>query len=38
MLVGTDVNVSVMELKDYIKTGEWKNTEDQRKFILEYTA
>tara|TARA_R100001509_G_C4779555_1_gene185877 strand:- start:167 stop:709 length:543 start_codon:yes stop_codon:yes gene_type:complete len=39
MLIKTDVEVHVMELENYIPVFpcSWKNTEDQRKFILEYT-
>jgi len=38
MLFNTDINVHVMELEDYIPVFpcSWKNTEEQRKFILEY--
>ena len=38
MLLNTDVNVHVMELKDYLTVFpcSWKNTEEQRKFILTY--
>ena len=38
MLMGTDVDVQVMELKDYLPVFpcSWKNTEEQRKFIIEY--
>ena len=38
MLMDTDVNVYVMELKNYLPVFpcSWKNTEDQRKFIVEY--
>ena len=38
MLFNTDVIVNVMELEDYLPVFpcSWKNTEEQRKFILEY--
>ena len=38
MLYNTDVNVNVMELDNYLPVFpcSWKNTEEQRKFILEY--
>ena len=38
MLYNTDVEVNVMELDNYIPVFpcSWKNTEEQRKFILEY--
>jgi hypothetical protein len=38
MLFNTDVTVNVMELKDYIPVYpcSWKNTEEQRKFIIDY--
>ena len=36
MLVGTDVKVHVMELKDYLKPGQWENSDEQRQFILSY--
>jgi len=38
MLIDTDVTVNVMELENYIPVFpcSWKNTEEQRKFILEY--
>ena len=36
MLLGTDVNVSLMPIDDYINVGEWDNSDKQRKFILEY--
>ena len=38
MLVGTDVKVHVMDLNNYIKPGEWRNTDEQRQFILDYKA
>jgi hypothetical protein len=38
MLLNTSVNVHVMELENYLPVFpcSWKNTEEQRKFILEY--
>ncbi len=38
MLFNSDVNVHLMELKNYLTVFpcSWKNTEEQRKFILEY--
>jgi len=38
MLFNTDVHVHVMELENYLTVFpcSWKNTEEQRKFILEY--
>jgi hypothetical protein len=36
MLYETDISVYMMELNDYINLKEWKNNEEQRKFILEY--
>ena len=38
MLVGTDVQVHTMELKDYLTVFpcSWMNTEEQRQFILNY--
>ena len=36
MLINTDVNVHQLKLNNYLKVGEWKNTEEQRNFILEY--
>jgi len=38
MLFNTNVNVNVMELENYLPVYpcSWKNTNDQRKFILEY--
>jgi hypothetical protein len=38
MLLGTDVTVSLMPLDDYINVGEWTNSEEQRRFILEYDS
>ena len=38
MLVGTDVQVHIMELNDYLTVFpcSWMNTEEQRQFILNY--
>ena len=38
MLFNTDVDVHVMELENYLPVFpcSWKNTEEQRKFIMEY--
>ena len=38
MLLNTSINVHVMELKNYLPVFpcSWRNTEEQRKFILEY--
>ena len=38
MLFNTDVDVHVMELENYLPVFpcSWKNTEEQRKFIIEY--
>jgi hypothetical protein len=33
---GNDINVHIIELPNYIKVGEWKNSEEQKKKILEY--
>jgi len=33
---GNDINVHIIELPNYIKVGEWKNTIEQRKIMLEY--
>ena len=38
MLVGKEVEVHCMHLDNYIKTGEWRNTDEQRQFILDYKA
>jgi hypothetical protein len=35
-MVTDNIEVHMMELKNYIKYKTWKNNEDQRKFILEY--
>jgi len=36
MLLDTDVKVHLMELHNYLQPGEWKNTDEQRQFILSY--
>ena len=36
MLVNTDVSVNLMSLGDYIKVGEWNNSDEQRRYILAY--
>ena len=33
---GDDIKVHIIELPNYIKVGEWNNTEEQRKLMLEY--
>ena len=33
---GNDINVHIIDLPNYIKVGEWKNTIEQRKLMLEY--
>lgn len=33
---GNDIKVHIIELPNYIKVGEWKNTIEQRKMLLEY--
>jgi len=38
MLVGKEVEVHCMHLDNYIKPGEWRNTDEQRQFILDYKA
>tara|TARA_Y100001956_G_scaffold66346_1_gene67832 strand:+ start:219 stop:992 length:774 start_codon:yes stop_codon:yes gene_type:complete len=38
MLVGNEVEVHCMDLDNYIKPGEWRNTDEQRQFILDYKA
>ena len=38
MLVDTDVKVHVLELPNYLKPGEWKNTDEQRELLLSYKA
>ena len=36
MLYNTDVVINMMVLADYIKTGEWANTNEQREFLFSY--
>ena len=36
MLQATDVQLHQMHLYNYLKPGEWKNTDEQRRFILDY--
>lgn len=36
MITDTDVKTHLFKLNDYLKVGEWTNTEDQRNFILNY--
>ena len=36
MLMNTDVSLNVMGLDNYIKPGEWKNDEQQRKLLIDY--
>ena len=38
MLVDTDVKVHQMHLPHYLLPGEWRNTDEQREFILSYKA
>lgn len=38
MLYNTDVVINMMVLMDYIKTGEWANTDEQRDFLFSYEA
>jgi hypothetical protein len=33
---GDDINVHIIELPNYIKVGEWKNSVEQRKMMLDY--
>ena len=33
---GNDINVHIIELPNYIKVGEWKNSVEQRQIMLEY--
>lgn len=33
---GDDINIHSIELKDYIKVGDWKNTSKQREIMLNY--
>ena len=36
LLVGTDVKVYLMELPNWIRPGEWKNSDEQRRMIIDY--
>lgn len=36
MLLDTDININMLELSNYLSVGEWKNTEEQRKLIMEW--
>lgn len=38
MLYNTHVNIHMHHLKNYIKIGEWKNTVEQRNFMLNYSG
>ena len=38
MLLNTDVKVHQMHLLNYFLPGEWRNTDEQRQFILDYKA
>ena len=33
---GNDLNVHIIDLPGYIKVGEWKNTKEQQKVMLDY--
>ena len=33
---GTDIKIHIIELPNYIKVGEWRNSVEQRKIMLEY--
>jgi hypothetical protein len=33
---GNDIKLHIIDLPNYIKVGEWKNSDEQRKIILEY--
>ena len=33
---GNDINVHIIDLPNYIKVGEWKNSKEQREMMLEY--
>jgi hypothetical protein len=34
--MGNDIKVHIVNLQNYIKVGEWKNSDEQRKIMLEY--
>jgi hypothetical protein len=36
LIKSNDINVNIQKLQNYIKTREWTNSSEQRKFILEY--
>jgi hypothetical protein len=36
MVISSGIKVHMMELNNYIQYKDWKNNEEQRKFILEY--
>ena len=36
MLISTDVRVHLMPLSNYLRPGDWKNTNEQREFIMNY--
>ena len=36
MLLGGDIEVNMLDLPDYIKPGEWENTDEQRQFLFSY--
>ena len=33
---GENINVHIIDIPDYIKVGDWKNTQQQRDFMLSY--
>jgi len=33
---GNDINIHIIELPNYIKVGEWKNSDEQRKMMIKY--
>ncbi len=35
---GKDINVHIIDLPNYIKVGDWENTLEQRKTMLEYSC
>ena len=36
MLLGGDIEVNMLDLPDYIKPGEWENTDEQRQLLFSY--
>jgi len=36
MLYNSKINISMINLKEYIRIGDWKNSEQQKKIMLEY--